>query len=340
MKTLFLVLGLIFITCISLFSATEQEIIAKLKEIDKAMVQGSISYKNTVLSGKNGKEMSVRNLIYDSKGKSKSTMETIYHDNTKEHIANYIDDRNSFYIHTKDKSVIIANKTDYVFITQFRFQGISANPSLQYGRGITLLENLKIDPINNIATGTNKGFKIIAYLDPKLDYAAYKLERNFGNSGPTEVEINNSKPILIDGKYYIFSKSICIHRSLSQNVFEKDDLEIISATFTTPDEKDYIFDWKNNPFENIIDARGTKKQDMPVEYKKSELPEGITLDELLKITKKRAFKQQFIDTYSKIVPDNASLARIIIVILCLIALFIVIFRKRNKKEPPLPTNTL
>ena len=329
MRTLFFVLGLLFIN-ISLFSATEQEIITKLKEIDKAMAQGSISYKNTVFNEKNVKKTSARSLVYDSKGRTKSTTEIIQPDNTKEYLFDYVDDKNNFIISTKSKSAEIVNKTDYVFITQFRFSGISANPSLQYGRGITLLENLKIDPIKNIATGNIGDYRIVAHLNPKLDYAAYKLERIFEVTHPgprflSKSEMNNSKPILIDGKYYIFSKST---RTYS-NPDRRADSEIISATFKTPDEKDYIFDWNKNTFERITDARGSREQDLAVKYKKSELPEGITLDELLKITKRKVFIMKITNIYNKIVPDSAGLTRIILAVAVIVAL-IIFFRKRSK----------
>ena len=291
MKTLFLVAGLVFVTCISLFSATEQEIIAKLREIDEAMMQGAINYKTTVFRKNGDKRIQTRSLIYDSEGRYKKVREAIVPNNkTKIYATDYLDDKHYFVTFTSDQSIVIADRAmleelsvELIFIS-YEF---SNSPSLQYGRGLTLLKDLKIDSAKNIATAQMLDGSIVeAYLDPNLDYAAYKSERGLGNSGfPTKAEMNNSNPILADGKYYIFSKSILYSVSFENSPAKEYTMELISATFKTPDEKDYIFDWNKNTFENIVDARGTKKQDVLVEYKKSELPEGITLDELLKITK-------------------------------------------------------
>jgi len=319
MKTLFLVLGLVFITGISLFSATEQEIIAKLKEIDEAVMQGTISYKVTVFNERIGTITSARNLIYDSQGRYKSVVEINRIDDASRYMTTYIDDKYYFSTPINDKSVIIHYKKriddNLLFENQFHF-----------GRGLTLLENLRIDPINNIATGNmSDGSTVKAYLDPNQNYAAYKLERN---SRFSNLLYNNSIPVLADGKYYIFSKSTRTNTEYSQKIIEKIDYEIVSATFKAPDEKDYIFDWSKNTFENIVDTRGDRKNVVFVEYKKSELPEGITLDKLLKMTEKRASKQQ--NTYF-----GRQITPIIIVVvgaLCLIALIVVMARKRNKKR--------
>jgi len=344
MKTLFLVVVLVFITSISLFSATEQEIITKLKEIDKAMAQGTINYKISVFNEKNETKMSTRSFVYDSKGKSKSTIEIIQPDNTKDYVADYVDDKYYFFTFTRDNSIVIANKTGVTHgimkqINQSSFESISASPSLLYGRGLTLMEDLKIDPTKNIATAyISDGSMIKAYLDPNLDYAAYKLEKTFEVTHPSpgssnKSEMNNSKPILVDGKYYVFSKSTRNYIGLDK-MPRKADFEIISATFKTPDEKDYIFDWSKNTFENITDSRGTKEEKPLIEYKKSELPEGITLDGLLKKTKRKIFMMKITDMYNKIVPDNASLAKIIFVVLCLVVLIII--KKKNKKKMASP----
>ena len=333
MKTLFLALGLVFITSISLFSATEQEIITKLKEIDKAMMQGSISYKNTKLNEKNETTWSAKSFIYDSKGRSKSTREIIQPDNTKEYMLHYVDDKYYFFTSTRDNSIAISNRVTNdtaMLINQSIFDTISASPSLRYGRGLTLFENLKIDPINNIATGDMGNFEIIAYLDPKLDYAAYKLKRDvkldiYGSDPLIESDTNNSKPILVDGKYYIFSKSTRTYIDPKTRGTEKSDYEIISATFKTPNEKDYIFDWSKNTFENIVDARVDNKL---IQYRKSELPNGITLEELLKMTEKRYSWQLPAYFWRQITP----LIAVVVGALCLIILFVFISRKRNKKR--------
>ena len=323
MKTLFLVAGLVFVTCISLFSATEQEIITKLKEIDKAMMQGTINYKDTI---SNEKYIN-HTLVYNSKKGYKHFVDI----RGKESI-NYFVGKHSFTVTNNALLITKPNiEDDFTNLKNLIFGKITANPSLRCGRGLTLLKDLKIDPAKNIATAYMfDGSMVKAYLDPNLDYAAYKSERGLGNSGfPTKAEMNNSNPILADGKYYIFSKSILYSVSFENSPEKEYTMELISATFKTPDEKDYIFDWNKNTFENIVDARGTKKQDVLVEYKKSELPEGITLDELLKITKRRAFMTKITNIYNKIIPDSIGLVRIIFAVIIIVALVIFFHKKRD-----------
>ena len=113
------------------------------------------------------------------------------------------------------------------------------------------MDKISIDPVKNIATGYSKnGSRVIAYLDPKLDYAAYRLERLKANGDIAEL-LENTNPIKVDNKYYIFSKSN--YKADSISIIEG-NLKVLSATFKKPKESDYLFDWIHSDL-NIYDSR-------------------------------------------------------------------------------------
>lgn len=348
MKTLFTSLILLFVMGASAFSATETEIIAKLKEIDSKMTQGTVKYQHSVYKEEIEDKTAMTEMVYAD---LKNYKFRYTHKTSKSNIdlSDYYNGKNYIGVYPKEKHIILSTITDsYDFNgayprNQFDFGAISTNPCLRYGRGISLLEDLKIDPVNNIATGIIPEkdkrairSKIVAYLDPKLDYAAYKMERIYSVSDLPKEVMENSKPILVDEKYYIYSESTIDYNSKRR---KPNTIRIISATFAKPAEKDYMFDWKNNTYD-IKDFRGTKKQDVAVNYKRADLPKDITFDELLKMTKRKAVWEKIKSDFKNIVTTNptsedsftitpANLIRILIAIAAIILLIVFFSRKRK-----------
>ena len=273
----------IVVLIISSCIVNAEDISLKIKNEDDSMRCGTIKYALHSIFYDNIIDsiytICYNGNVYKLTTESKGKIEYEYFDGK-----DYIDHAFSF-----NKDQIVIQKKYYPAVNDFTFVSISTNPSFRYGRGVSLLKDLKIE--KNIATGyLSDNSKVKAYLDPNHGYLAYKLERYGSRKIPFEV-INNSNPILIDEKYYIYGVSkhyvnIPVKNKATDKI--ETSIKILSATYKKTQEKNYLFDFIKSK-ENIYDFRvGT----YGAYYKRSELPKDITSEKLLEMTKKFSEEQE------------------------------------------------
>ena len=268
------------------------ELISKLKEIDSHMYQGTIIFENNG----NFPETVTITLVYDN-GIYKKGIK--YPDSTNRPITYYYFDGKDYFEYTggsKTFSNALAENPN-------KFMILSSEPTLVYGRGLSNVKNESFDPTTNILTGEIAVHKIVAHLDPKYDYLASKVILTPNVKGPkSSITINNSNPILVDGKYYIYSNS---EFNFAGTILKN---KIIKATFNKPDVKDYTLTDKSP---EVVDARAG----VPILYSQGTIPSDMSSEELLRKTKEEAAKIAKTTTKSQQEEKSNTTKKIISIIL-------------------------
>ena len=236
-----------------------QNIVDKITKIDNSMYQGTVAWEAT------SRGITTSSLLsYTSNGQFKETIKQ-----NDIIIYKYCDGKDFFSVANDTKVIENINKNDMATSKIFN---ISNNPSFCYGRGLSKLKNISYNPQTNQLSGFwIDGTKIIASLNPSLDYAAYKIERFSKDVKMSTIE--NSNPILVDKKYHIFSES-------KRTIFSGSEIliKIKSITFEEPKSDEYNFISSNS---KISDLRtGTH-----ITYDKDKV-DGMSSEELLKESKK------------------------------------------------------
>ena len=267
--TYFLIIGTIIMASCSF----ADDVLSKIKEIDDQMYHGTIEY-NVLSESRPFNEpqpLQGRQLIaYSSNGNYKEEDRSLgirmfYNDDTAIQL-------NESYIRlmTKEKNI----KSSRI---------LGNTPSMRYGRGLSELSDIKFDSSKNIVTGIFGGDrKIVAEVDPSYQYIADNITV-YNNKGIIIGKITNSKPVLVDDKYYIYSNSVYSNMIVKNN---DQTIEIISATFKEPDAKNLVFDRdKYNDIRAFDDFR--LPEGVSVTYEKGEIPLSMSYDDILKESQKR-----------------------------------------------------
>ena len=297
--------------------AQDDNIPAYIKNIDNQMNQGTVNYIRIELP-------SNRNIKYDM-CYNENKYKRIYLENNFQ-VDWYFDGKIPFSINTIDnnRDQLTFNGKDDLQGDGKRFLDIANGASMLYGRGLSQLSNLtynseKMEVAGNI-TYDSIHYKVIAKVEPKYQYLAYETKL-YGDNNQLVETIINSNPILVDGKYYIYSNSELI---VGKDVLAKTTIN--SATFKKPDEKDYTYDIeKENP--QVVDGRTS----YPIIYES--MPKGVTMDELAEITKKHIEEQARINA-DRVTNDGISpnlLWLNIVAVLIFISIFTGIVIKVRKK---------
>lgn len=283
MKIFAILSFILTISCICYANNT----IEKIKEIDDNMYQGAVEYnevpyQDKLVDKKNDLEVyffkGPQTLIYNSDGKYKSKRSTI-----KSTQLIFFDGENK--ISVSNDSIFIAydsnNKEESSIISD-----IIALPSIRYGRGLSILQDIKYNlETKEVFGNLINGNKIIAKVDPNYQYIATNI-KVYNSNGNLIHEIKNKKPILIDKQYYITSESI----DISDNKESK--INIISATFNEPSKKDLFFNMDN--FRDLKVVIDTRSDNMVVFHSVNDVKD-MSLEEILKITKKKKQKNKEIE---------------------------------------------
>ena len=310
-------LSFILFIYFSISALAQDNILSEIKNIDNQMNQGNIDYTRI----ESLKNRNIKYRIYYNGEKYKRS----YSENNFS-LDNYFDGEKPFSV-TKlsdGKDQLTFTAGDSIQRVGYSFLKISNGPSVSYGRGLSQLSNVSYNPEKMEVTGNLKydsyHYKVVAKIEPKYQYLAYETKLYDGKNQLVET-IVNSKPTLIDGKFYIYANSEVI---LDNNTIIK--VKINSATFKKPDEKDYTYDIeKKNP--QVVDGRTTT----PIIYES--MPKGVTMDELAEITKKHIEEQARINA-DRVTNDgiNPNLLWInIVAVLIFISIFAGIVIKVRKK---------
>ena len=268
------------------YAYAQDSIVNEIKDIDSKMSAGTIKYTatNDTESAKLSGELSKFKMEHITKSES----EIIYYSNDNyKVISSYfgvngkISDHTNYYdskyvVDVSAYDAMIRNRRD---VSPRNISvGIGAEPSLRYGRGLSRFDELKYNNETNEVfayDNSEEKFKIIAKVDPDYQYIATSIKFYFDNEFVFEIENNN--PILIDNKYYICSKSIL-------RTGPAGEYNILSATFKKPNEKDCIFNLKNNKLD-VIDTRVMGSA--PVRHKADDVKD-LTLEDILEQTKRKS----------------------------------------------------
>ena len=261
----------------------QNNVLKEIKDIDSKMSYGTVKYtvlvntKNVDLSDVYGDLKVVpvtkvdNELVYYSNDKYKKITATFNINDKTTDSVDYYDGKYIVRIDNDNATIINANvSSNNISI------GIGAEPSFCYGRGLSKYDGLKYNKETEeiyCYDRNNSKFKIVAKVDPKLQYAATNIKFYYNDKVLGEIE--NSNPILVDNKYYIYSNSV-------QKIGPNNKYNILSATFKKPNEKDCIFDLKNNKLD-IIDSR--IENVAPIRYK-ADTVANLTLDDIFELTKR------------------------------------------------------
>ena len=276
MKVVILSVFVIFTSCIFCFA----DVIDEIKNIDNQMYQGTIKWKEKSVVGNQEKVLIYNYNIYQ--------VQLTQHNET---FNKYYDGKDAFFVDKKDELIKFDSSTKNSE-NKTAFVCLATKPSYCYGRGLSELNNVSFNTSINVLTGYTKGGnKTIAHLDPALDYIAHKIEFYEPNENKLKVIIENSNPILVDGKYYIYSKSRGKFTSDGGGIAMS--IDITSATFKKPETKDYTYDWKTSNLD-IADARPGNRY---AYFNRSQIPKNITSEQLLKMS------TEFIENQAKMVAD-------------------------------------
>jgi len=221
----------------------QEDALKKIKEIDSKMYQGSIKY---LLINYADRELFDENIIiyntinYNINNCAAKQYDITLSEELKKKLkrkqksnlyntaaSNYYTGGSSIFY--QDKSVSCAGP-DPMF-----FGIISNGPSSGYGRGLSILKDAKYDPAKKEVSGfvfeTNKKNKyyIVAKVEPELGYLASKIYCYSTYERKLLKVMENSDPILVDNKYYIYRNSIIMGNEGNIHTFK-----VISITFNEP----------------------------------------------------------------------------------------------------------
>ncbi|MBQ7257109.1 MAG: hypothetical protein IJS60_05395 [Abditibacteriota bacterium] len=293
-------------------------IMDKLTEIDNQMNNGKVEY--TVIS--KDKRVGTQEMILSYLEGGIFKKEIIFEKTGK--LTEYYDGKD--YISVNDgtpgsSSVQFRNKDSIE--KAYPYSKVHPHASCTYGRGLSLLNLSNISINDNILTGEEHGWQVKAYLDPKYDYACYKLEIKVGKV-VTDTLIN-SDPILVDNKYYVYTKSKSKHPYQLRDL--DDEIIISSITFVPPNKKDIEFDWKKSELP-VVD---TRVNDLPVGYSRDSLEKDISSDKLLEKSKKNVTE---IYGNEPLKIQNPNTKKFLLLISFVVILFLLIFfvKKITKKS--------
>ena len=175
-------------------SIINADILGDIKNTDSQMKQGIISYE---INGKTPTYEYNQNVkyYYDSVGRCMEDRKEI--DSLRKW---YFDGKN--YFDVEENIIVVRNKRSYD-INEFSYSTIHNYPGLRYGRGLSKLDNIKIN--GDVVSGDLVGkYHIKAHIIPKYDNICDKAEI-FRNDKLVAV-IENSELMKADG-FYIYAKS-------------------------------------------------------------------------------------------------------------------------------------
>ncbi|MBQ7257117.1 MAG: hypothetical protein IJS60_05435 [Abditibacteriota bacterium] len=314
MKRVYIIFGIFLVAC-ECFCVP---IFDKITEVDNQMNNGKVEYVLRSSDKFLGTQRIVLSYLEDG------IFKKVYYFEKGYHFTKYFDGNDVIGVTDGSHgSPSIALYSRSEVDKAYPFADVLSKASCVYGRGLSKLDLSNVSINNNILTGKYHSWLITAYLDPKYDYAFYKLEIKFEN-GKTVSTLINSNPILVDNKFYIFSKSSYrdVNKSLNR------DITINSVTFVPPDKKDIEFDWKKSNLP-VVD---TRVNDLPVGYSRESLGNDITSEKLLKKSEKNV-KEIYSDKNVKKSdnPRNKIIILCISVLLFILVLSIFIHSIKKKK---------
>ena len=236
MKQYIIISIILLLTC----QCFSDPILDKLKAIDDAMTQGTVSYydEGTMKNQANEPIKIKFNIVYSKTG--------AYKISGGRHQTFYFDGKEKFEYENNTK-ILMRERDNISPVVAPDNSGFL----LLFGRGLSKLENIEIK--DNVLTGYRQTSKIVATLDPEHDYLATRVERYSTKTGTLYLILEYYDPILIDNKYYI--ASYIEQKGDFHKVSKKYTID--SATFKEPNKEDYTFTEKNV---DVLDNR----QDIPI----------------------------------------------------------------------------
>jgi len=262
-------------------NSEEKKVIEEIKRIDNEMLQGTVE-----VEGKSDRKNQDKSLPYTIKRWNKIyySKDGLFRDNTFYYQTDGLTKCNLYfdgkdYVEVYDNQIELSNSEFFnnnLYNKSESLFYVINYPSIYYGRGLSYLKDISYNKERREISGIwLDGSKMVATVDPNYQYVATSIKR-YGSDNKFIGSWVNSKPLLVDGKYYILTNSIFT------TIFGQTVKNILSATFNPPKKSDYTYDIKKYKG-NIIDLRDEKN---PAIYMPGEL-KNKSLDEIAKITKEK-----------------------------------------------------
>lgn len=214
-----------------------EDVLAKIKEYDSKMYQGTIEYDGNIYGVNETKfNHNINGNTYRCKviSNKKKNIFSVFEDPEQATISGVTSEYINAYL-----NYIFEEHTSEAYPKENPdpFKGISNHPNISYGRGLSLLSDIKYNPNTNEVTGISSDkSKVIAKVDPQRQYIAYEIKKIDPKTNSLLSIYRNNNPILVDNKYYIYLTSVYLNEKGKAQT-----INILSATFNLPTNSDLTY---------------------------------------------------------------------------------------------------